>query len=68
VDEDSWMVVAVDQYDGRGQLWRTGFGYVTQNYDALSPNNTSSGHYDLIAGSYYINQWPGAPASRCSTP
>lgn len=22
IDEDSWQVLAVDQYDGRGQLWR----------------------------------------------
>jgi hypothetical protein len=25
----------------------------------MVPSNVASGHYDLIAGSYYINQWPG---------
>ena len=60
VDEDSWMILASDQYDGRGQLWRPGFAYLTQHYDAAVPSNAVSGHYDLIAGTYYINQWPGA--------
>jgi hypothetical protein len=57
-DEDTWMAMAVDQYDGRGQLWRPGFSYFTQHYDATVPSNVTSGHYDLVAGSYYINQWP----------
>ncbi|MBB3178490.1 DUF1329 domain-containing protein [Variovorax sp. Sphag1AA] len=58
VDEDSWTVVASDQYDGRGQLWRAGFAYLNQAYDANAPISTA-GHYDLISGSYYINIWPG---------
>ncbi|HXD07761.1 MAG TPA: DUF1329 domain-containing protein [Burkholderiaceae bacterium] len=66
LDEDTWMVLAVDQYDGRGQLWRPGFSYFTQNYDALAPNNTVSGHYDLIAGTYYINTWPGINGMKVS--
>jgi uncharacterized protein DUF1329 len=66
LDEDTWMVLAVDQYDARGQLWRPGFSYFTQNYDALSPNNTASGHYDLIAGTYYINTWAGTNGIKVS--
>ncbi|MNG16927.1 hypothetical protein D3C76_746690 [compost metagenome] len=27
-------------------------------YDAVAVNSTA-GHYDLIAGTYYINVWPG---------
>ncbi|MDA8483411.1 DUF1329 domain-containing protein [Pseudomonas resinovorans] len=59
VDEDSWAVLSNDQYDGRGQLWRPGFAYLTTLYDAEAINTTTSGHYDLIAGTYYINIWPG---------
>ncbi|MFC5694722.1 DUF1329 domain-containing protein [Pseudomonas sp. GCM10022186] len=59
VDEDSWAALANDQYDGRGQLWRPGFAYLTALYDASAINTTTSGHYDLIAGSYYVNTWPG---------
>lgn len=60
VDEDSWNAVAVDQYDGRGQLWRPGFAYISQCYDALAVHATTSGHYDLNAGSYYISLWPSS--------
>jgi hypothetical protein len=66
IDEDSWNVLAVDQYDGRGQLWRPGFAYLAQNYDVPAPNSTASGHYDLISGSYYINLWPGANGLKVS--
>ncbi|MCY1558756.1 hypothetical protein D9M68_957190 [compost metagenome] len=52
-------MLANDQYDGSGQLWRPGFAYLTALYDASAINSTTSGHYDLIAGSYYINTWPG---------
>lgn len=60
IDEDSWSILASDQYDARGQLWRSGFAYLTQNYDAAAPNVFMHGHYDLLAGTYYVNMWPGA--------
>ncbi|MFO1268517.1 MAG: DUF1329 domain-containing protein [Rubrivivax sp.] len=66
VDEDSWNILAVDQYDGRGQLWRPGFSYLTQNYDVPAPNNMPSGHYDLIAGTYYISLWPSTHGIKVS--
>ncbi|UVE19575.1 DUF1329 domain-containing protein [Pseudomonas sp. LS44] len=59
LDEDSWAALAVDQYDGRGQLWRPGFSYITALYDQSAINNTPVSHYDVIAGTYYINLWPG---------
>ncbi len=59
LDEDSWHIVASDQYDGRGQLWRAGFAYVSPTYDALTANGVTTGHYDLIGGTYYVNVWPG---------
>ncbi|RJF98522.1 DUF1329 domain-containing protein [Noviherbaspirillum saxi] len=60
VDEDSWSMSAVDQYDGRGQLWRPGFSYQAPAYDVPSQNSIATGHYDLISGTYYANLWPGA--------
>lgn len=66
VDEDSWAVLADDQYDGHGQLWRPGFAYLTPLYDASAINTTTTGHYDLIAGSYYINQWPSLGGLKVS--
>jgi len=66
LDEDSWNVLAADQYDGRGQLWRPGFAYITQSYDVPAPISIPSGHYDLIGGGYYINVWPGASGMKVS--
>jgi hypothetical protein len=66
IDEDSWAALAADQYDGRGQLWRPGFAYITQIYDAPAINCAPSGHYDLIGGNYYVNQWPGASGVKVS--
>lgn len=64
IDEDSWNFVASDQYDARGDLWRTGFTYSVQNYDQGALYQMCGGHYDLIAGSYYINIWPGKGGVR----
>ncbi len=66
VDEDSWTALASDQYDGRGQLWRAGFAYLTQSYDVPVPTSLTDGHYDLIAGTYYMNVWPGSSGVKIS--
>lgn len=64
VDEDSWHILASDQYDDKGRLWRAGFAYLHQANDATAPVSITAGHYDLAAGAYYINLWPGAPGIR----
>ncbi len=33
MDEDSWQILAVDQYDNRDQLWRVSEGHVINYYD-----------------------------------
>ncbi|MCY1392021.1 hypothetical protein D3C76_618750 [compost metagenome] len=67
VDEDSWAVLASDQYDGRGQLWRPGFSYLTTLYDVATISNVTSGHYDVIAGTYCINVWPSTNGLKVSS-
>ncbi len=52
VDEDSWQILAVDQYDGRGQLWRVSEAHCINYYDALLFWSTLEVHTDLIAGRY----------------
>ena len=52
VDEDSWQILAVDQYDGRGQLWRASEAHCIEYYDALTFWSTLEVHTDLIAGRY----------------
>jgi len=52
VDEDSWQILAVDQYDGRGQLWRVSEAHCINYYDAQLFWSTLEVHTDLIAGRY----------------
>lgn len=54
IDEDSWTIVASDEYDARGQLFRAGFAYQTPSYDMPAPWADMHGLYDLIAGSYSL--------------
>ncbi|BAL24279.1 DUF1329 domain-containing protein [Azoarcus sp. KH32C] len=55
IDEDSWFVVAADQFDARGELYRASFAYLGFGYDANIMNGDTQGFYDFVAGSYAIN-------------
>jgi hypothetical protein len=55
LDEDSWVAVASDEYDGRGQLYRAGFAFVTPSYEVPAPFADLNGHYDLASGIYGLN-------------
>lgn len=52
IDEDSWQILAVDQYDARGQLWRLSEAHCIEYYDASTFWSTLEVHTDLIAGRY----------------
>ena len=52
VDEDSWQLLAADQYDSRGQLWRVSEAHCINYYDALTFWSTLEVHTDLQAGRY----------------
>lgn len=54
LDEDSWMVLVEDAYDGRGQLWRIGVHGFRQNYDALVPWHGVQIWHDLSNGNYLV--------------
>jgi hypothetical protein len=54
LDEDSWAILASDEYDARGQLWRTGFAYMTPSYDVPAPYTDMFGHYDLVSRVYSL--------------
>ncbi len=54
LDEDSWAAVASDEYDARGQLWRTGFAYTAPSYDVPAPYTDMFGHYDLVSRVYSL--------------
>ena len=52
LDEDSWQILAVDQYDNRDQLWRVSEGHVINYYDQPTLWTTLEVHHDLQAGRY----------------
>ena len=54
IDEDSWQIVAVDQYDKRGQLWRVSEAYTINYYEQPFIWDTLQCHYDLQNGRYLV--------------
>lgn len=52
LDEDTWNAVASDQYDARGQLYRSGFAALTYSYDANAISSDTQIFYDFASGSY----------------
>jgi hypothetical protein len=54
-DEDTWAAVEIDQYDGRGQLWRVSEGYLVNDYQQGVAVYAAMGIYDLMAGRYLVS-------------
>ncbi|MFZ0487082.1 MAG: DUF1329 domain-containing protein [Arenicellales bacterium] len=52
IDEDSWQIVVVDQYDNRDQLWRVSEGHGINYYEVPTYWTTVEVHYDLQEGRY----------------
>jgi len=52
IDEDSWMVVAVDKYDNRGELWRVSEQHSINFYNVPMTYPTVEAHHDLQSGRY----------------
>ena len=49
VDEDSWYVALMDQYDTKGELWRVKMLYLMQAYDAPGLYTAGEVQHDLNA-------------------
>ena len=52
IDEDSWNVVLIDKYDGRGQLWRFSEQHSENWYDVPMWFGTIELHHDLQSRRY----------------
>ena len=52
IDEDSWQILAVDKYDGRGELWRYAEQHNEIWYNIPSLFGTLEVHNDLQSGRY----------------
>jgi hypothetical protein len=54
LDEDSWTALASDQYDARGQLYRSSFAFPSYSYDVQAPFSDTFAIYDFSSGVYNI--------------
>lgn len=52
IDEDSWSIASVDQYDGKGELWRVSMAYLVNYYDLPAVLSSVDVFHDLNARSY----------------
>ena len=52
VDEDNWLIVATESYDGRGELWRIGLQNTLYDYYLKGYIVRSQINYDLQANAY----------------
>jgi Protein of unknown function (DUF1329) len=55
IDEDTWMALAGENYDARGNLWRVQYAYIGFLYDIKSMYTEAYGGYDLLQGIYNLN-------------
>jgi hypothetical protein len=54
VDEDSWQILLVDNYDNRDQLWRVSEGHAMNFYNVPTIWTAAEVHTDLQAGRYLV--------------
>ncbi len=54
VDEDSWQILLIDQYDNRDQLWRVSEGHAMNFYNVPTTWTAAEVHTDLQAGRYLV--------------
>ena len=54
VDEDSWQILLIDQYDNRDQLWRVSEGHAMNFYNVPAVWTSAETHTDLQAGRYLV--------------
>ncbi|NMG55991.1 DUF1329 domain-containing protein [Aromatoleum aromaticum] len=55
IDEDSWSVAHIDQYDGRGELWRVREAHLMSFYDQPMTWAIADVLYDLQARRYLVS-------------
>ena len=54
VDADSWNTVLLDQYDGRGELWRVTMGIAKNYYELPGVWTVLDVYHDLQAHRYHV--------------
>ncbi|MCK5873784.1 MAG: DUF1329 domain-containing protein [Alcanivoracaceae bacterium] len=54
IDEDSWQIAVVDQYDRRGDLWRVSIAYIKNYYEVPTQWTALDAFHDLRARRYHV--------------
>lgn len=54
VDEDTWQMAIIDNYDGRGELWRVKEGHEVSHYQVSVPWLAAESLHDLVSGRYQV--------------
>jgi hypothetical protein len=54
IDEDSWNIAMVDQYDNRDELWRVSIAFLKDFYDLPGVWTALDVFYDLQAHRYHV--------------
>ena len=54
IDEDSWQIAVVDQYDRRGDLWRVSIAYIKNYYEVPTQWTAMDAFHDLRARRYHV--------------
>ncbi|MNL14342.1 hypothetical protein D3C87_1352770 [compost metagenome] len=68
IDEDSWIGVLADNYDGKGALWRSNMQTTVYAYDMQGFQARLAMFHDLIAGSYLTDRLlNGQPPARLNS-
>jgi len=55
IDEDSWSIALVDQYDNRDELWRVSFALLKNYYELPGIFSSGDVYHDLQARRYSAN-------------
>ncbi len=55
IDEDSWSIVLVDQYDNKDQLWRVSMSMTQNFYELPGVFQAANAFHDLQAQRYSVN-------------
>jgi Protein of unknown function (DUF1329) len=54
IDEDTWGASVIDQYDGRGELWKLSEAHNVQFHDVDTPWMVAETLHDLNSGRYLV--------------
>jgi hypothetical protein len=54
IDADSWNTALMDQYDGRGDLWRVSMGVLKNYYELPGVWTVLEAFHDLQARRYHV--------------